>query len=57
MQTQRELKGQRSESNLRSIDKSAKRQRNVELKLVECILPVAQIDFSQPIRYVPPQRV
>ena len=29
-----------SESNLRSIDKSAKRQRNVELKLMECILPV-----------------
>ena len=30
MRTKRELKGQRSESNLRSNDKSAKRQRNVE---------------------------
>ena len=44
MQTRRELKGQSSVSNLRSKDQSAERQRNVERSL-----PVAQIDFNQPI--------
>ena len=49
MRTQREMKGQRSDMNLRAVEQERELKRQRTSKLVESSLPVAQIDFSQPI--------
>jgi len=49
MRTQRELKEQRSDVNLREAEQECELKRQGTTKALESSLPVAQIDFSQPI--------